>query len=145
MKSTMKTLLKILAVFFTVTAFAQQGTSTKFSLDVTYDFDTGIPKTITVSGKTDKDKIWLGVSLYPNGATDLMKQGTHKQIELSTDKFSHFIDIGKTFYNGSFEIALWGTKVEQKDCTIENCFWCNKNGFHLDELLDYKTGYLFWK
>ena len=141
----MNKILSVLLAFFTLTAFAQQGNSTKFSLDVTYDFDTGIPKTIVVNGKTDKDKIWLGVSLYRYGAPDLLMQGTHKQIEITEENFSKSIEAGKLFYKGSFEIALWGKRIEKKDCTLEDCYWCNKNGFHLDELLDYKTGYLFWK
>ena len=71
----------------------------------------------------------------------MLVEGTHKQIETTGKQFSQTIEVGKNFYKGSFEVALWGKKVDKKDCTIENCYWCKKNGFHLDELLDYKTGY----
>jgi hypothetical protein len=134
-----------LLVFFGAVSFSQQKKSL-LTLEITYEFDSGIPKTLTISGTPEQTPLWLGVSLYPYNVVDLLEYGTHKQIEIKKAQFKEAMELGKTFYSGSFEVALYGKKVEREDCWEKGgCYWCKKNGFHLEEPLEYKSGYLFWK
>ncbi|MBM4167033.1 MAG: hypothetical protein FJ218_08990 [Ignavibacteria bacterium] len=134
-----------LLIFFGTVVFSQSS-KTLLSLDITYEYDTGIPKTLTISGNPEQTPLWLGTSLYPYGVVDVLGQGIHKQIEIKKTPFKETIELGKNVYSGSFEIALYRKKIEREDCAEDSgCYWCKRNGFHLEELLEYKNGYLFWK
>lgn len=133
-------------IFFVLFAFCNSFSQEQkqFNVNVTYDFDSGVPVSLTVHGKSET-KGYLGISIYPAVVTDLLTEGKHFQIELKDKKFSEEIKLGEYFYNGSFEIAIWGKKVLKSECQLQDCYWCKTNGFHLDELLGYSSGFLFWK
>jgi hypothetical protein len=114
--------------------------NTTLIVKVCYDYDSGIPAKLSFDAKSDRKKLWLGVSLYTKGFSDPLKEGEHFQIELNSDRNDKSVNVGQKFLGGSFEAALWGKKVPRADCTIPNCYWCARNGFHLDEMLLYKSG-----
>lgn len=115
----------------------------KNPISITFQYDDNIINKIIVSGAVNKTQ-WLGVSLYPKEYKDAIKNGYHQTRDIAPDSFYNEFTLdtkeAKKF-NASYEIALWGKKVLQKDCLIPDCYWCGKNGFHLDELLFYQTGY----
>jgi hypothetical protein len=116
----------------------QNGTT--LSTEVSFDYDSAVPTKLTFDVKSSKKKVYLGVSLYPATVKDALKDGEHQQLELNGETSDKVIKVGKKFVGGSFEAAVWGKKVYKNECTIEDCYWCGKNGFHLDELLVYKSG-----
>ncbi|MBI3194760.1 MAG: hypothetical protein HYZ34_09900, partial [Ignavibacteriae bacterium] len=118
----------------------QTQNGTTLSTEVSFDYDSAIPTKLTFDVKSSKKKVWLGVSLYPATVKEALKDGDHQQLELNGETSDKVIKVGKKYSGGSFEAALWGKKVYKNECTIEDCYWCTKNGFHLDELLLYKSG-----
>ncbi len=120
----------------------QNGSS--ISTEISFDYDTAVPKQLSFNVQSDRKKYWLGVSLYPAKFTDALKEGEHFQIEINEQRTSRAVKVGPRFRGGSFEAALWGKKVMKADCTIPSCYWCAKNGFHLDEMLFYKSGSLVY-
>ncbi|TAK67643.1 MAG: hypothetical protein EPO24_00275 [Bacteroidetes bacterium] len=144
-------LLNTIVVFFLVftikTVYAQESSSTTqskdiatFAIEISFDYDSGIPAKLSFDVKSSRKKVWLGVSLYPKTTNDYLREGEHQQIELNGETMDKVVKAGKKFAGGTFEAALWGKKVPSSECTIEDCYWCSKNGFHLDELLAYKAG-----
>ncbi|MFA5032693.1 MAG: hypothetical protein WC614_06720 [bacterium] len=113
------------------------------SVKVTIEYKEGIPASILVSGVVDKNE-WLGVSLYPATVTDATKEGHHITREIKKGNFIEAFAIDNKLasqYGSSYEIALWGKKVEKKDCTIQDCYWCQQRGYHLEDATFYQTGY----
>lgn len=121
------------------TKIQSQNNST-LTIEISYDYDSGVPTKLTFDAKSDRKKLWLGVSLYPKTFNDPLKEGEHFQIELNSDRTGKTVRVGPKFVGGSFEAALWGKKVPRADCSIPQCYWCAKNGFHLDDLLYYTSG-----
>jgi len=115
----------------------------KTPVNITFEYNDNIINKIIVRGTVSKTE-WLGISLYPKDVKDAIKDGHHITQEISPDSFQYELAIDDKQvkrYNSSYEIALWGKKIYQKDCTVKNCYWCKTNGFHLDEFLFYQTGY----
>ncbi len=143
------TLLITVSVFFLLTfviAQEKSGSSAQteatLNTEISFDYDSGIPTKLSFDVRTARKKVWLGVSYYPASFKDALREGEHQQIELNGETWGKVVKIGKKFSGGTFEAAIWGKKVMKSDCTIEDCYWCSKNGFHLDELLAYKSGAL---
>ncbi len=122
----------------------QTQNGTTMTTEISFDYDSNVPTKLSFDVKSSKKKVWLGVSLYPASVKDYMKEGEHQQLELNGDASDKVVKAGKKFAGGTFEAALWGKKVYKNECTIEDCYWCGKNGFHLDELLVYKSGTLVY-
>ena len=118
----------------------QTQNGTTLTTEISFDYDSLVPTKLSFEIKSARKKVWLGVSLYPKTVTDALKDGEHQQIELTGETPNRVVKVGKKFVGGSFEAALYGKKVLRTECTIEDCYWCAKNGFHLDELLVYKAG-----
>ncbi len=119
-----------------------QSQEASFNTEISFDYDSGVPTKLTFDVKTARKKVWLGVSLYPASFKDALREGDHQQIELNGETLGKMVKVGKKFSGGTFEAAVWGKKVMKSECKIEDCYWCAKNGFHLDELLAYKSGVL---
>lgn len=100
----------------------------------------GRPLQITISGHVKEKEAWLGISFYPKSAKDYVKEAEHKIEPLKEGDFYKAPFIDSRFIGGTYEVALWSKKVERKDCTIQGCQWCKKNGFHMEGRLDYKWG-----
>ncbi len=118
----------------------QTQNGTTLSTEISFDYDSTIPTKLSFDIKSTKKKVWLGVSLYPSTVKDALREGEHQQLELNGETSDKVVKVGKKYSGGSFEAALWGRKVMQNECTIEDCYWCGKSGFHLDGLLAYKAG-----
>ena len=84
----------------------------------------------------------MGISLYPYNVSDPITGGRHSHIDLEQGDFSFEIEVDQPLLGGSFEIAIWGAKVDKIDCTLDYCHWCKTNGFHFDKLIVYKSGLL---
>lgn len=102
---------------------------------------TGKPLGLVVYGET-KQKLYMGISYYPYNTKDVVNQGTHKLYQLGVGEFINSFKIDKKFLGGSFEVALWQKKVLRKFCKIKNCKWCKRNGYHMEGLIAYKSGYI---
>ncbi len=128
-------LLLFLAFFYT------QDSST-MSAEIIINADHGWPTRISIFGECNNKVAWLGISLYPFNTVDATTGGRHSNSEIGNGHFSQEIQIDKDLLGGSFEVALWKTKVDKIDCTLEYCHWCKMNGYHFDDLLVYKSGLL---
>jgi len=136
-----KWLLPLLALFFVAgTVHAER--SFELKAEIAVSADTGLPTRIIITGYNPRATIWLGMSLYPYLVKDPITGGHHSFKELPHGEFHNEIPIDSTFWGGSFELGLWGKKVPKVDCTIDQCYWCKKFGFHVDESLAYKSGLL---
>jgi len=114
----------------------------ELKVEIVVNADNGLPTRIVVTGKCDLPKAWLGISLYPFGVVDPIANGRHSFVELSQGNFRQEIQVDPDLLGGSFEFAVWGKKVDKLDCTLEYCYWCKKYGFHLEDMLAYKSGLL---
>ncbi|MCS7258313.1 MAG: hypothetical protein NZ601_02960 [candidate division WOR-3 bacterium] len=118
----------------------------KNSFTVAFDYEDNKPVRIVLSGILERP-IYVGISLYPSEVKDPLTEGYHLVKEIKPapkDSFRTMIALSETGtknYNNSYEIAFWGKKILAKDCKIKDCYWCKTRGYHLDELLFYKTGY----
>ena len=135
----MKRLLLILSIFLSA-SFSKDDLS--LDVNIVVDADTGWPVKVMVSGYSPHDQIWMGSSRYPFNAEIPETDGIHDIIIIYEGIIEYEVSIKPILLDGSFEIAIWGTKVPKVDCTLEYCHWCKVNGFHLDNLLIYKTGLL---
>ena len=115
----------------------------KTPIKVTFVYDDGVPIKIIAEGAVSTTQ-WLGVSFYSAEYKDAITEGHHIVREIKAGTFNEEITLDSLIaphYNSSYEIALWGKKVDKKDCKIENDYWCKMRGFHLENLLFYQTGY----
>gem|GEM_PF-361274 len=94
-----------------------------------------------ISGDTQGKVAYLGCSFYPARYYDKLKDGYHEIYQVS-NSFQKNWELPEKFYEGSFEIALWGDKVMKNKCNKVDCFLCNKFGYHLENMLDYCSGTL---
>ena len=132
-----KSIIICCLLFVSLLTYAQSSTK------VTIEYKESVPVSILVEGTADKD-IWLGVSLYPATFKDAIKEGHHITKEIKKGNFIEAFAIDNklaTQYGTSYEIALWGKKVDKKDCTIKDCYWCATRGYHLEDAMFYQTGY----
>lgn len=111
-------------------------------VDIVVNAEHGWPTKLVVSGTVPQTKAWLGVSLYPYAVIDPLEDGDHTILELPKGDFKREIKVASKFLGGSFEFGLWGKRVDKVDCTIDDCYWCRTNGFHLENSLAYKSGLL---
>ncbi|KPL07447.1 hypothetical protein AMJ86_04490 [bacterium SM23_57] len=125
---------------FSASMIAQEQSELK--VEVIVNADNGWPTRIVVTGYSHQENAWLGMSLYRYAVTDPVSGGRHSFMELKRGTFRHEIQVDDELLGGSFEFAIWGKKVDKLDCTLDYCYWCKKYGFHLDELLVYKSGLL---
>jgi len=121
-------------------ALAQE--KSELTVEIVVNADTGLPTRIVVTGTCAMPKAWLGISLYPYGIVDPVVNGRHSFVELSQGNFRQEIQVDPGLLGGSFEVAIWGKRIDKLDCTLEYCYWCKRYGFHLEDMLAYKTGLL---
>lgn len=94
-----------------------------------------------ITGDTQGKAAWLGCSFYPARYSDKARDGYHEIYQVS-NSFQKNWELPERFYEGSFEIALWGEKVMKSKCNKVDCFLCNKFGYHLENMLDLCSGTL---
>ncbi len=136
-------LLTACLLIFAVTAIPAFATDDDaLIVEVVVDPSHGWPVRLHISGDCPQNTAWVGISMYPYAFIDPILDGDHSVEEVSEGPFEINISLDNRFLGGSFEVALWGTKVDKVDCTIDDCYWCEVNGFHLDDLLVYKSGLL---
>ncbi len=137
----MKKYTLIAVIFVIISILTAQDTST-MTVEIVLDSDHGWPIKVNIEGYTAQEPVWLGISMYPYGTIDYNTYGNHEQLHLAKGSFSKVINVEQSMLGGSFEAALWGKKVDKIDCVLDYCHWCKTNGFHLDDLLVYKSGLL---
>ena len=88
----------------------------KSPVKVTFVYEDGVPKQIIAEGEVSSNQ-WLGVSFYPTVFKDAEKEGFHIVREIKAGYFNEEITIDTILakhYNSSYEIALWGKRVDKK-------------------------------
>jgi len=85
---------------------------------------------------------FIGCSMYPRGARSATTDGTH-MVEAINTSFGKAWKVPDAMVGGSFEIAVWASKVPKAQCRIPNDPWCKRNGFHMEGMLAYRKGQLF--
>ncbi len=123
-------------------AVSAQEKKAEMKVEIVVNADTGWPEKINITGQVFVSNAWLGISLYPYGVVDPITGGRHSYVTLTKGRFSQEITVDNSLLGGSFEVAVWGKKVDKVDCTRDYDYWCKKFGFHLEELLVYKSGLL---
>ncbi|MDQ7779027.1 MAG: hypothetical protein RDV41_04885 [Planctomycetota bacterium] len=105
---------------------------------------TEFPYVLKIEGKVHlKDvKAYLGYSLYPDPREGKKAEATHEIPPAPAAAFSTSVDVPVALCGGTYEVALWRTKVDKKDCKRENCQVCSAKGFHVEGLLAYEFGVL---
>jgi hypothetical protein len=112
------------------------------NVEIVVGADYGWPTRLIIRGRVNQPKAWLGLSFYPYNVDDAVTGGSHRFIELEEGSFSHEIPIESQFLGGSFESALWATRVDKVDSTEEYSYWDKMFGYHVDDLIAYKSGLL---
>lgn len=97
---------------------------------------------ITVSGTAPASGAWLGRSIYAYGIRNKASDGHHDAIRVAS-AFVHTWTVPIAAVNGgSYEVALWASRVPSAQCRISNDPWCKRNGFHLAGMITYRGGWL---
>lgn len=125
----------LLLAMLVLPALAQE-----LALEITMDEDSGRPTQVVVKGDA-VEACWLGLSFYPYGTENALKDGEHQLFELSAGHFEHVIKVPERLVGGSVECALWGKRVLKKDCSGP-CEWCLENGYHVENRRIYIYGSL---
>ena len=102
------------------------------------------PGKLVVTGEITSPKAWIGRSFYIPGYTDALKEGEHKVVEVTRGKFIKTWDVNEKFFNGTYEVALWGNSVDKASCTIDGCTSCKTRGYHVEDMLLYKSGCILY-
>lgn len=91
---------------------------------------------VTVNGTAEKDG-WLGMSAYtadgrgkPYSTVVYVRKGT----------WTERLSLARSYAGGTYEVALWESKVPKSSCKTPGCKWCPVNGFHMDGLRSYTYG-----
>ncbi|MBZ0266181.1 hypothetical protein K8I28_16105 [bacterium] len=136
----------VLVLLFTGVGFSQVMLQSEqlftMNAEIVVNADTGWPTKIILKGKCNQAKAWLGISLYPYNVSDPITGGSHNFVEVKKGTFEQEIVVNQRFLDGSFEVGLWGKKIDKVDSTDEYNYWDKMFGFHVDELLVYKSGLL---
>lgn len=96
---------------------------------------------VSVQGTGPAGGAWVGCSLYPKGVRDLINQGSHTAAHVAST-FSQAWKVPAGFEGGTYEVVLWTRRVPKSQCKLHNDPWCRRNGFHMEGMLVYRTGYL---
>lgn len=112
------------------------------NVEIVVGADYGWPTRLLISGRVEKAKAWLGLSFYPYNVDDPVTGGTHRFIELGKGSFSREVSIESQFLGGSFEAALWASKVMKVDSDEKYSYWDKMFGFHVEDIIAYKSGLL---
>ncbi|MCC7429665.1 hypothetical protein IT568_02360, partial [bacterium] len=109
--------------------------------EISFVYEKNVPVELKIDGKAEHT-FWIGISFYPYGVKDGRTEGFHDFREIKLGRFAETFKIDKKFYGGTYEIAFWDKKINEKDCQTEDClYWVKKRGFALDKMTFYKTGY----
>jgi len=96
---------------------------------------------LTVKGDTGGKALYLGCSFYHPHLKSLPREGFHA-ITPVQGSFSRSWDVPGKYFEGMFDVALWGRKVNRNACREPDCFCCEKFGYHLEDLIDSCRGTL---
>ncbi len=133
-------------LFLSIAGFIQasdtKSSTADLKVEIVVSADSGWPTRLIVTGNNPQSVAWLGISFYPYGVADPVTGGRHSVIEVKKGDIRQEITIDPALLGGSFEFALWGTKIAKVDCRRDYCYWCKMNGYHVDESLAYSSGLL---
>ncbi|MGE0494566.1 MAG: urea transporter [Vulcanimicrobiota bacterium] len=93
---------------------------------------------LEITGQTPR-RAYVGVSMYPVNARDAVRDGRHLVRSLKSGSFRETFSTS-AYHGGTYEVALWGRKVLKKDCQLEGCQFCPRYGYHMDDMLLYRSG-----
>lgn len=91
---------------------------------------------VTVNGTTERDG-WLGLSAY---TADQRGKPYHTVIYVRKGSWTERLSLSKIYAGGTYEVALWESKVPKSSCKLAGCKYCPVNGFHMDGMRSYSYG-----
>jgi hypothetical protein len=112
----------------------------RLALEIEIDPASGTPSQVTVRGRVQQ-ACWLGISFYPYGTENALRDGEHQLLELVPGRFEHTFKVPERHVGGSVECAIWNTRVLREDCSGP-CEWCLGNGYHVEDRRVYLYGSL---
>lgn len=79
---------------------------------------------------------WLGMSAYSKKSQKIY---LHQVRYVHRGNLSETFSLGPDYSQGTYEMALWQTRVPERDCKTK-CSWCKANGYHMEGLRAYTSG-----
>ena len=116
-----------LAVFLLVIAGAVLAEDSVPALETAIVVEQG-KRMLSVSGTAPDSADWLGVSFYKPTVENWIWDGDHAVYLIPGGPFSRFFAVPDGFGDGTYEVALWKSKLEEK--TV----------YRLDTMRAYGTG-----
>ncbi|MCX7835187.1 MAG: hypothetical protein N2450_03835 [bacterium] len=104
----------------------------------------GKPIHLVISGKISSPfERYVGISIYPEGITDVLKEGIHSYRTVKPNKeFLEKIPLQQITL-GSYEVSLWEKKVPKNLAQDQDNFFVKLWGFHFEGQLSYQYGSIF--
>lgn len=119
-----------------------------FAIDSDYTFgysvvkDNGKAQLEVVVTSIENDRV-LGVTLYPLGVKDIVKESVNYLFAIKKGTETVKIPVDTKFKNGTFEAALWTKKIPKSECQQTDIL-CQKFGFKAGGYsVSYMWGYLY--
>ncbi|MDQ7779026.1 MAG: hypothetical protein RDV41_04880 [Planctomycetota bacterium] len=97
---------------------------------------------LTLTGEIIGSSAWIGLSLYPPGCADPIKDAEHFAFFMKEGKIDKTITVPDKTAGGSFEAALWSKRVRKSECPYPDCPYCALLGYHMEGQITTCTGKL---
>jgi len=96
---------------------------------------------LKITSTVATEGMWLGVTLYPPKQKDAVKEGVSQVVPLKKGYNNTEIAIPAHFRNGTFEAAVWGKKLSNREIAPSDVV-SQKIGYKLIGMVSYLWGYL---
>lgn len=96
---------------------------------------------VSVMGTSATGPAYIGCSFYPRNVRNAATEGRHVVEQVNTT-FGRVFKVPRNLEGGTFEVALWRSKIPTAQCKIPGDPWCKRNGFHMEGMLSYRSGQL---
>lgn len=138
----------VTALFNIIAAYSSAPPKANNILSVTVQVDSkkGTPAYLIVKGEVKDGVGYICRSYYKKGydKTKWWSEGNHLIEEVQKGEFLNKYPIAADYINGVYEVSLFKSRQFKNQCRIikGGCYFCNKWGYHLTDLLAYKTGFI---
>ncbi len=129
----------ILIVALAGAVMAKANSNSAFGYEVLPDGAGALRLKITSEAATGD--MWLGITFYPPKVKNPAVENVNMVVPVEQGRATTEIPVEARFKNGTFEAAVWGRKLSQKECAADDAA-CRRNGYKLAEMQAYVWGYL---